>query len=131
MPDNPSVPLSLSPAPCPACGPAGAAIDAAPPAAPRTGAALFRIPSMDCPVEEAQIRQLLEPVAGIRGLRFQLGPRTLAIQAPPGVVEQALAAIRAAGFDPQPQAAAADPGAPPHDHDHDHQPPVDGRHFPG
>ena len=120
MPDNPSVPLSLSPAPCPACGPAGAAIDAAPPAAPRTGAALFRIPSMDCPVEEAQIRQLLEPVAGIRGLRFQLGPRTLAIQAPPGVVEQALAAIRAAGFDPQPQAAAADPGAPPHDHDHDH-----------
>ena len=119
MPKNPSIPLS--PAPCPACVPAAhAAIDAAPTAAPRAGAALFRIRSMDCPVEEAQIRQALEPVAGIRGLRFQLGPRTLAIDAPPAVLEQALAAIRAAGFDPQPHAVVVDPGAQPHDHDHDH-----------
>ncbi len=122
MPKNPSIPLS--PAPCPACVPAAhAAIDAAPTAAPRVGAALFRIRSMDCPVEEAQIRQALEPVAGIRGLRFQLGPRTLAIDAPPAVLEQALAAIRAAGFDPQPHAVVVDPGAHPHDHDHhDHAP---------
>ena len=119
MPKNPSIPLS--PAPCPACVPAAhAAIDAAPTAAPRAGAALFRIRSMDCPVEEAQIRQALEPVAGIRGLRFRLGPRTLAIDAPPAVLEQALAAIRAAGFDPQPHAVVVDPGAHPHDHDHDH-----------
>jgi len=84
----------------------------------------FRIPTMDCPVEEGEIRRALEPVAGIQGLRFRLGARTLAIRAAPEVIPAALAAIRAAGFAPQPLGGApaphghADDG---HAHDHDHE----------
>ncbi len=54
---------------------------------------------MDCAVEEAEIRRALEPIAGIRGLRFRLSERSLAIDAEPAVAEQAAAAIRRAGFD--------------------------------
>ena len=60
---------------------------------------------MDCAVEEAEIRRVLDPVAGITALRFQLGARVLAISAPGHVLPGALAAIRGAGFDPQPLAA--------------------------
>jgi Cd2+/Zn2+-exporting ATPase len=49
----------------------------------------------------------LEPVSGIRGLGFQLGARTLTIDAPDDVILQAVAAIRTAGFDPQSVATAA------------------------
>lgn len=85
----------------------------------------FRIPTMDCPVEEGEIRRALEPVAGIQGLRFQLGARTLAIRAAPEVIPAALAAIRAAGFAPQPLGSAPAPhahteGDHAHDHDHGH-----------
>lgn len=61
-----------------------------------------RIPTMDCAAEESEIRRVLEPVAGIRSLSFQLGARTLAISAPASVAADALTAIRGAGFDPQP-----------------------------
>ncbi|KQX23149.1 heavy metal translocating P-type ATPase [Variovorax sp. Root434] len=66
------------------------------------GALLFRIPTMDCAVEESEIRRALEPVAGVKGLRFRLGERTLAITTDDGVLPQALAAIRKAGFKPEP-----------------------------
>ncbi len=92
--------------------PAAAAV----PASGRT----FRIATMDCAAEEAEIRRALEGVAGIRGLRFQLGSRLLTIDTDAASVAPALARIRQAGFDPQqvqPEGAgthAADDG---HDHD--------------
>jgi len=89
------------------------------------GHVLFRIATMDCAVEEGEIRRALEPVAGIRGLRFRLGARTLAIDADAVALEQALAVIRRAGFDPKPVTASnGSPGATPDggaaDADHRH-----------
>ncbi|MDH6593674.1 Cd2+/Zn2+-exporting ATPase [Variovorax sp. TBS-050B] len=80
------------------------------------GARRFRIPTMDCAVEESEIRRALEPVAGIRSLRFRLGERTLAISADEAALPDALAAIRKAGFKPEalddapPRAAATGAG---------------------
>jgi Cd2+/Zn2+-exporting ATPase len=69
----------------------------------------FRIATMDCAAEESDIRRALQAVPGIRGLRFELGQRRLSIDADEAAIAPALAAIRQAGFDPQPLAA---PGAP-------------------
>lgn len=57
---------------------------------------------MDCSAEESEIRRALESVPGIRGLSFQLGARTLAIDADVDALAGALEAIRKAGFDPKP-----------------------------
>lgn len=57
---------------------------------------------MDCASEESEIRQAVDGIAGIASMSFQLGARTMAIEAPAAVVAQALVAIREAGFDPQP-----------------------------
>ena len=62
---------------------------------------LYRISTMDCSAEESDIRRALEPLAGIRSLGFQLGARTLRIDADEAVLPRALAAIRQAGYDPQ------------------------------
>jgi len=70
------------------------------PSAP--GWSRFRVPMMDCASEESEIRRAVDGIAGIRALTFQLGQRTLAIDAPAAAVEQAVAAIRKAGFDTQP-----------------------------
>ncbi len=43
---------------------------------------LLRIPTMDCPTEEAQIRRALERFPEVRRLHFDLPGRTLAIDAP-------------------------------------------------
>ena len=78
---------------------------------------------MDCASEEGEIRRALEPLAGMRSLRFQLGARTLIIDADPEDLPQALDAIRKLGFDPKPLTPTApheDAGEGPHDHDHDH-----------
>ena len=64
----------------------------------------FKVATMDCAVEESEIRRALQGIAGIRSLSFNLGQRTLALDAPPPAIEQALAAIRKSGFDPQPMA---------------------------
>lgn len=61
----------------------------------------FRIPSMDCPVEENQIRQALAEIKGIKTLQFELSSRTLGIGAEPPALEAALAAIRRLGFEVQ------------------------------
>ena len=82
-----------------------------------TGLTTFRIPTMDCAVEEGEIRNALEKVAGIQALRFQLGARTLSIDAPVASIESALLAIRGAGFDPRP-VANADGGEAEELHDH-------------
>ena len=106
------------------------------PAAPAVPAAhqwaRFRVPTMDCAVEESEIRRAVEGIDGVRGLSFQLGARTLALDAPAAAVAQALVAIRKCGFDPQPvvettTATSAAAGTTPdhghdHDHDHDHAP---------
>ena len=68
---------------------------------------LFRIATMDCSAEESEIRRALEPLEGIRSLGFQLGARTLKIDAEDRALPLALDAIRKAGFDPQPVATAA------------------------
>ena len=93
-------------------------------------AARFRIATMDCAVEEAEIRRAVQGIASIRALRFDLRQRTLALDAPAEAIEQALSAIRKSGFDPQPLGDGATPGhhaadghdhAHDHDHDHDHE----------
>lgn len=66
---------------------------------------VFRIPTMDCAAEESEIRRALAKVPGLGGLSFQLGARTVTMNASDDVIPQALEAIRNAGFDPQPVAA--------------------------
>ncbi len=68
----------------------------------------FRIATMDCAAEESDIRRALEPLAGIRSLRFQLGARTLVIDAADEALPEALEAIRKAGYDPRPMGSAND-----------------------
>lgn len=63
---------------------------------------LYRIATMDCSAEESEIRRALEPLPGIRSLGFQLGARTLKIDATDDTMPRILEAIRHAGFDPQP-----------------------------
>ena len=91
------------------------------------GATVFRIPAMDCAVEESDIRRALDKVSGIRSLNFQLGARTVAINAPADVMPLAIKAIRAAGYEPTPVGAGgargpgkAQGGAHAHGHDHAH-----------
>ena len=67
----------------------------------------FRIDTMDCAAEESEIRRALAPVSGVRGLSFQLGARTVTIDAPEPVMPLALIAIREAGFDPKPVASVS------------------------
>lgn len=63
---------------------------------------VFRIPAMDCPNEENDIRKALAGIAGIRSLRFELAARTLTMEAPSSIQETALDAIRKLGFEIQP-----------------------------
>ncbi|OYT99190.1 MAG: copper-translocating P-type ATPase [Burkholderiales bacterium PBB1] len=95
---------------------------------------------MDCASEESDIRRAVEGIAGIRSMGFQLGERVLTIDGDPDAVEQALAAIRKSGFDPQavPPASPLKPAAAPahgepghehdaeHDDEHDHAHTADG-----
>lgn len=78
----------------------------APPAGFVSKGTVFRISTMDCAAEESEIRRALEPISGVRGLGFQLGARTLTIDAPEDVIPEAVAAIRKAGFNPEPAAPA-------------------------
>jgi Cd2+/Zn2+-exporting ATPase len=59
---------------------------------------LLRIPAMDCPTEEGQIRRALERFPEVAGLRFDLPARALSIDAPPAAWEPVIAAINSAGF---------------------------------
>jgi Cd2+/Zn2+-exporting ATPase len=91
-----------------ACQSASGSAALAPPAAPVAGGRSFRVPTMDCAAEEAEIRRALDGVAGVRGVRFQLGQRLLTIDAEEAMIAPALEAIRKAGFDPKP---VSPPGA--------------------
>ena len=67
----------------------------------RHDVAVLLIPTMDCPSEENDIRRALGAIEGIRSLGFQLSARTLTIDAGKEVIEEAIAAIRRAGFEPK------------------------------
>jgi Cd2+/Zn2+-exporting ATPase len=67
-------------------------------ASPVGGATVLRVPALDCPSEEHQIRRALRAIPGIRALRFELKAGSLTIEAPPEAVAAALKAIRQAGF---------------------------------
>ncbi|RZJ10472.1 MAG: cation transporter, partial [Rubrivivax sp.] len=54
-----------------ACGPHARPTPAFAP--PGAGGTTYRIPTMDCSAEEAEIRRALEPISGISSLGFQLG----------------------------------------------------------
>ncbi len=77
---------------------------------------------MDCAVEESDIRRALDKIAGIKGLNFQLGARTVAITAPDDVIPLAVKAIQAAGYEPTPVSKRSDESASAHSEDdgHDH-----------
>ncbi|MBU0588336.1 MAG: heavy metal translocating P-type ATPase [Gammaproteobacteria bacterium] len=77
-------------------------------APPGVGGQIFRIATMDCSAEESEIRRALESISGIRTLGFQLGARTLRIDATEEAYPIALAAIRKAGFDPKPVPTGVD-----------------------
>ena len=87
------------------CAAPAAALPAVPPVPAGKAKARFRVATMDCAVEESEIRRAVAGIDGIRSMNFRLGERTFALDAEPAVVEQALAAIRKAGFDPQPVAS--------------------------
>ncbi len=79
---------------------------------------------MDCSSEESEIRRALEPISGIRSLGFQLGARTLKIDASDGALPLALDAIRKAGFDPIPVQSAGKPATDVEtdgDNEHEHE----------
>ncbi len=60
---------------------------------------VFRIPAMDCPNEENDIRKALAGIEGIRSLRFELASRTLTIDGGQSAQESALQAVRQLGFE--------------------------------
>ncbi|MCP9876822.1 heavy metal translocating P-type ATPase [Cyanobium sp. A2C-AMD] len=66
---------------------------------------------MDCATEEGEIRHALAGVDGIRGLRFLLAERVLAIDAEVAALNSALAAIRRLGFNPEPISTDQRPSA--------------------
>ncbi|MEO6271144.1 MAG: cation transporter, partial [Lautropia sp.] len=74
----------------------------------------FRVPAMDCASEESDIRRGLEAVDGIRSLGFRLGERSLHIDADTPALAQAVASIRAIGYEihPWPQPGAGEPADP-------------------
>ncbi len=77
------------------------AIDEQPAAAGPPGAVTLRIANMDCASEESEIRRALEPFGDLDNLRFDLGRRTLTLDAQGPQLEQAVSAIRKAGFQPE------------------------------
>lgn len=99
------------PADGPACGTEGCACCEAvgrlapePAHAPDTRS-LFRIPDMDCPVEEALIRKALTGMPGVRHLEFDLMRRILTVDHDPGPTTAIEEALRAIDMTPEPMAA--------------------------
>nr|WP_231512057.1 heavy metal translocating P-type ATPase [Paucibacter sp. KBW04] len=83
---------------------------------------------MDCMSEESEIRHALEPLQGIKQLRFDLSRRTVSLAAEPVDLQAALAAIRRIGYKPEELGSEtqdeplgeACTGAHGHDHAHSH-----------
>jgi len=95
---------ACAPAATACCAASSACCGPASPVAPppdSAGLLLLRIPAMDCPTEEAQIRRALEGGPPVDRLVFDLANRTLGVQAAPPAWPQITAAIQAAGFTTQ------------------------------
>ncbi|MBT9494851.1 MAG: cation-translocating P-type ATPase, partial [Paucibacter sp.] len=109
-----------------ACGPVSIAPVPAPstPVPEQVGLHRYRIANMDCASEESEIRRALEPIAGVKQLRFDLGQRTVSLAAEPTDLVAAIAAIERIGYKPQsladPTAEAASESEQGVDHDHAH-----------
>jgi len=121
-PTSPAAPGKPADA-CGACEGNASAASAPEGVAALSGWARFHVPTMDCASEVSEIRRATQYIIGIRAMTFQLSQRTMAIDAPAASVEQALVAIRRAGFDPQPVeenggALRSESGAASHDPDH-------------
>jgi len=108
-----------------ACASSSLASSQASPNKTKDGVSVFRIPTMDCASEEGEIRHAIAGITGVRSLQFQLGSRTLAIDAEAESLPLVLEAIRKAGFKPMPlvsnasDADAQNHGHEGHSHDHD------------
>ncbi len=79
------------------------------------GRAVYRIPNMDCPMEEALIRKKLEALPGLAGLEFNLMRRRLLVRHSLDSTETIEAALRSIGMTPEPlewRKPGADDGAP-------------------
>ena len=97
-----------SPAAC--CNGSACETTAAPLPPPAAGdGLLLRIPAMDCPTEEGQIRRALEALPDIHALRFDLPARALSVDAPASAWPTITAAIAGAGF--QVETLSAPPAA--------------------
>jgi Cd2+/Zn2+-exporting ATPase len=79
------------------CGSRACAMPAATTELPASGL-LLRIPAMDCPTEEGQIRRALERFPDVRRLTFDLPARSVSIDAPEAAWDPVIAAIKQAGF---------------------------------
>src|SRR5690348_3784682 len=64
-----------------------------------SGSTRLQIPMMDCPTEEAIIRRALDTVSGIRLIDFELSARSVDLEGSATSVDQAIAAIKKAGFE--------------------------------
>jgi Cd2+/Zn2+-exporting ATPase len=60
---------------------------------------------MDCPTEEALIRDKLAKIPGITGFEFNLMRRVVTVTHDAASLDPALAAIRSLGFEPEVQSA--------------------------
>lgn len=87
--------VSITPAPAPP-------MPAPAPTPTQAGLHRYRIANMDCSSEESEIRRALEPIAGVKQLRFDLGQRTVSLAAEPADLTAAIAAIERIGYKPQP-----------------------------
>ena len=67
-----------------------------------TEAGWLHVPAMDCITEESEIRRALDRLEGIRALTFRLSERSLHIDAPPAIVNEAADLLRRIGFDARP-----------------------------
>ena len=56
---------------------------------------------MDCPTEEALIRQKLEGMSSVKSLEFNLMQRVLTVVHAPNALESVLEAVRSLGFQPE------------------------------
>lgn len=61
----------------------------------------LHIPNMDCATEESEIRKALDPIEGIRSLRFSLSDRTVEVVSTESALDSALDALSRAGFTPK------------------------------
>lgn len=102
------------------CGPAPTALSDLPAPEAVTGGMRtpIRILQMDCPTEEALIRQALGHLPSVRHLEFNLMQRVLTVVHAPEALDTVLAAVRSLGFQPevlavgQPVVAAVEPHKP-------------------